>query len=125
MNTEVSKELLIEVIKETITKHNMAFSEVLESCYIEDNNKLMINYKTTHGIILGYIINIYELAHKCKEWAYKYHKIIINSRTTSKTKDINGYAEIIKSCDYLYGDYADTEVEAIFKACQWILDNKK
>lgn len=66
-------------------------------------------------------INIYELAFKCKEWAFTNYKVLINSRTTSKTEDITGYAECIKSCDYLYGSYAGTEVEAIILASEWIL----
>ena len=42
-----------------------------------------------------YRLNIHELAHKCKEWACTY-KYLLES--------------------------GSTEPEAIFKACQWILD---
>ena len=73
-------------------------------------------------------INIYELAHECKEWAYdrygdevssmksyfaEYEKKLWYS-TTSKYYEIS-----------LDGFYADTEPEAIFKACEWILKDNK
>lgn len=109
----ISKELLSEVLE--LTSGNVFIKE------IETRNN-DIEYLCNVG---GWnLLNIYELAFKCKEWAFKNHKIIINSRITSKTELINGYAEIIKNCDYLYGDYADTEVEAILKACEWIMENK-
>jgi hypothetical protein len=68
--------------------------------------------------------NIYELAHKCKEWALdKGYKV--NSRLTGK--DNNGYAEIIKtnSCTFIYSNYSKIEPEAIFKVCEWILNYKE
>ena len=55
-------------------------------------------------------INIYELAHKCKEWALQYDYTILSSK---------GYATISGKVFY-----DKTEPEAIFKACQWILENK-
>ena len=72
-------------------------------------------------------INIYELAHKCKEWVI------------SKGYDIlsGGLEAGLHSCyiDYsdkrytlqmnpLHYEFADTEPEAIFATCQWTLDNK-
>ena len=65
-------------------------------------------------------MNIYELAHKCKEWAY------------SKNYDIRsclgvgvGYAWIFEGGAKPIRDFHCTsEQEAIFKACQWILENK-
>lgn len=109
----ISEELLSEVLE---LKSGNVFIKEIET----RNND--IEYLCNVG---GWnLLNIYELAHKCKEWAFKNHKIIINSRITSKTKLINGYAEIIKNCNYLYGDYEDTEVEAIFKVCQYIMENK-
>ena len=111
----ISKELLSEVLKESV----LSIRPYIEDDIIDENITIYECGKNTYGII-----DIYELAHKCKEWAFKNYKIIINSRITSNTKLINGYAEIIKNYDYLYGDYADTEPEAIFKACEWIMENK-
>jgi len=70
-------------------------------------------------------INIYELAHKCKEWVFK----------TTEYSFSSGISRTIHAaCKNKIGDgvvmlggkffFADSEPEAIFKACQWILDNK-
>ena len=63
-------------------------------------------------------VNIYELAHECKEWAISKEWIL---------HEVRNLKEYII---YFGGDYrepsddfrAETEPEAIFKACQWILD---
>ncbi len=68
--------------------------------------------------------NIYELAHKCKEWAYSqgyilFSKIRLNSSLAScyfGTMGKHDYED-----DYHNDFRAETEPEAIFKACQWIL----
>ena len=66
-------------------------------------------------------INIYELAHLCKEWA------ISKGFITHSVRNLKEYVV------YLSGDFREpsddfrcnSEPEAIFKACQWILDNVK
>lgn len=73
-------------------------------------------------------INIYELAHKCKEWAYSqgyilFSKIRLNSSLASCYFDTMGKHDY--EDDYHNDFRADTEPEAIFKACQWILESKK
>ena len=72
-------------------------------------------------------INIYELAHKCKEWALNQD----NCFSIVSGKVPNNYFCVVQySFQWLgkdgYEEYftEDTEPEAIFKACQWILDNK-
>ena len=62
--------------------------------------------------------NIYELAHKCKEWALKHHYKVI-----SKPDNVPGLWEayVNLSLTSKHGEVADTEPEAIFKACEWIL----
>jgi len=64
-------------------------------------------------------INIYELAHKCKEWALDKGYIIESYTFFDDRSENKGYARIGK-----YRFPLKTEVEAIFKACQWILKNK-
>jgi len=98
----MNKELLAEVLKDNEITH---WDYEIK---IENN---LVYYCGGHKSI-----NIYELAHKCKEWAYK-----------------NGY-ELMSSIAYCCIDHKsfaesvffteDTEPETIFKACQWILDNK-
>ena len=70
------------------------------------------------GEIREHSINIYELAHKCKEWALKHpYKVI------SKPDNVPGLWEayVNLSLTSKHGEVADTEPEAIFKACEWIL----
>lgn len=151
-----NKELLREVLGSTMyevevntTQQNMI------NCWYDENS---VNY-----------INIYEIAHRCKQWAYR-QKIGKDSAYYNgcgysqgyKMRDINivtkkeeGYyvagidnGEDLTTCLEYYGItgrdnhyiecfnleantieevrfYAKTEPEAIFKACEWILQQKK
>lgn len=60
-------------------------------------------------------INIYELAHKCKEWAMD-KGYYTESGLTGKLAQ----CLVVGVKHFL----ADTEPEAIFKACEWILKQK-
>lgn len=73
-------------------------------------------------------INIHELAHKCKEWAIKESYDILSG----------GLEAGLYSCyiDYsdkrytlqmnpLHHEFANTEPEAVFAACEWILKTKE
>lgn len=72
------------------------------------------------------IINIHVLAHKCKEWAYKQGYVILSGHSAY------GIGVFFCSCKGWLSENYDkrieinhnTEPEAIFKACQWILENK-
>ena len=84
--------------------------------------------------------NIYELAHKCKEWACKKgYSIISISDFDIRHDTIDNYDKYYftayinmnlfpelnkKEYTHLHDINSSTEPEAIFKACQWILDNK-
>ena len=97
------------MISEELLKRVMNLKRI-DDIYVEDN--LLYFCELNRGI------NVYELAHKCKEWAWN-----------------NGYMlnTVILRADmqtwYCEDDYrttrstwkAKTEVEAIFKACEWIL----
>ena len=69
------------------------------------------------------------LSSKCKEWACKDDNFRIDSNTYSATvnynfrteRDIDNYDYYTNSTKYFN---ASTEPEAVFQACQWILDNK-
>ena len=75
------------------------------------------------GEIREHSINIYELAHKCKEWAS------INSYALESSVHMQPKRSSVAGCqihwryeteDLPYFE-AESEPEAIFKACQWIL----
>ena len=106
----VSKELLSEVLHVNI-----------DTIICNSEKILWYGKNTIKAEVLEDFINIYELAHKCKEWAWNNHHITIRS----------GYAEFgawsnfaHNSISFVSMDIPLTEPEAIFKACQWILDNK-
>ena len=76
-------------------------------------------------------INIYEMAHKCKEWAmqvpYIADQLAINiNRTCLQDKFKTNYwcVWILNSKRVSPEFYAETEPEAVFEACEWILKNK-
>ena len=76
-----------------------------------------------------YEYNIYELAHKCKEWAYKQKRVnMFIIETDIENFQINVsilYGEQHPSLNIHYFNEDNCEVKSIIKACQWILDNKK
>jgi hypothetical protein len=115
----ISKELLSEVLEEEVGSFEIKNNALIYTI------KLCFGYKT---------INIYELAHKCKEWAwdngysitikrYKdgYQCILdfeftFNLSNSNKTGHIRNWTGIVNS---------NTEPEAIFNACQWIYNNRR
>lgn len=98
----MSKELLSEVLN----------LKRIDNIYIEDN--------LLYFCELNKPINIYELAHKCKEWAWD-NGWIVKSGTTKSGFDCEVWGYTFDKRKRLDGE---SEPEAIFKACQWILDNK-
>lgn len=107
----ISKELVSEVLGFKV--------EYVEECEHRDN---IIGVWSDINSIPIVEINIHELAHKCKEWSSR-----------QKEKDyllksyFNGIKWVASSMNiYLSQPYfeSDSEPEAIFKACEWILDNK-
>ncbi len=106
----ISKALLSEVLKETIRE----VYKIGSNSNFKQNTLLFKLYGS--GELCH--INIYELAHKCKEWALKHHYKVI-----SKPDNVPGLWEayVNLSLTSKHGEVADTEPEAIFKACQWIL----
>ena len=73
-------------------------------------------------------INIYELAHLCKEWAVNLSPNKHALSSYPRWGDIRNYKKTNGSyyiCQHLVSGVqfeAESEPEAIFKACQWILD---
>ncbi len=99
----ISKELLSEVLgKEYDVKH----------ITIQGTTVWYDNYESC-------TINIYELAHLCKEWALKYNILIIAYKHDFAVAKISNNITGKRVSDSMFS--SDTEPEAIFKACQWIL----
>ena len=106
----ISKELLSEVLNNK--KILLSKNDLL----IEDN-VLLFDNKCNYLVN----INIYELAHKCKEWILiNKYKIFIYSDDNSEW-----YCQVqLVDADEQPKEWsvAETEPEAIFKACEWILE---
>ena len=111
----ISKELLSEILKEykfPFSYEYNTYNDYTKKIYFYVNSELKIDF---------FSINIYELAHKCKEWA------ISKGWVLHEVRNLKEY--II----YFSGDFressndfrADTEHEAIFQACEWILKESK
>ena len=112
---KISKELLSEVLKYEVD----VFLGI---------NKNEIDYTCCRDESEGYVdisINLYEFACKCKEWAENKGYIIFSKNKECLIYSIDEVYDVIE-CLNQYEDYfeADTECEAIFKACEWILKNK-
>lgn len=110
---KISKELLSEVLG----------YEVDVFLGITENE---IDYTCCRDKNIGYediSINIYKFAFKCKEWALK-KEYVISSHSKYK---LDGYNCIIY-CNNgeIDEDFtSDTEIEAIIKACEWILNQEE
>lgn len=123
----ISKELLSEVLGLDIYEDDKKFSELLKINSISDN--VNYNIRFLKDIENGWTeaignrwINTHELAHKCKEWAYKRGFLYWyeNSRL---------FIKIMYSCkvDFVLdiGEYKKPfEIDIDFKACQWILEKQ-
>lgn len=72
-------------------------------------------------------LNIYEFAYKwCKEWAENKGYIIFSKNKECLIYSIDEVYDVIE-CLSQYEDYfeADSEVQSIIKACNWILEQNK
>lgn len=76
-------------------------------------------------------INIYELAHKCKEWAVL-QDYYIEHGYESIQESFGAYCilRIYFDGDMIFNNFSGAEdyqkePEAIFKACEWILEQTK
>ena len=116
----ISKELLSSVLGLTVVK-----GLELEGIVLWYNGIVNINNQPPYAKELN--INIYELAHKCKEWAVNLSPNKHALSSYPRWGDIRNYKKTNGSyyiCQHLVSGVqfeAETEPEAIFKACEWIL----
>lgn len=68
--------------------------------------------------------NIYELANKCKEWAMSQGFIILTYGEAYYNVDVHYHSNKSKFGNLAFSETAQEEPQAIFKACQYILDNQ-
>ena len=109
---EISKELLSEVLGYEALPTQVSTRELQ---YIDKRRK--------HGAFHPCCINIYELSHRYKEWAkeQKYKIITENRDYGTEYIIINKNDTIFGEYEILHSDYAKTEQQAVFNACEQIL----
>ena len=117
----INKELLSKVLD-----NEVPYQVKVHKIIIKNNSlNYFYNSKDSGGGLFeaNEYINIYELAHKCKEWTS------INSYALESSVHMQPKRSSVAGCqihwryeteDLPYFE-ADTEPEAIFKACEWIL----
>lgn len=76
-------------------------------------------------VIMNISINIHELAHKCKEWAWEKGHSLCTTPLMANDSIIYCWDELERSKDETISIKAHSVPEAIFKACEWILANKE
>ena len=121
---KISKELVSKVLGKEISQIQIVgntLNYVIPNAESQEDDELAY-------IDLGLNINIYEFAFKCKEWAYKNFKIMLLSHCSGQCY-INGDLSPLMlnwwNGTKSYQVESDTEVEAIFKACNWLLEQTK
>ena len=124
----ISKELLSEVLN----IENERISRTVDKFCFPNTNTIAVQYYMTDG---WQHINIYELAHKCKEWAYKKEYALTPMNDFGfGNKDTDNFKSYWTSCyinlrpsngTHLYCVEMTSEPEAIFKACEWIMEQTK
>ena len=93
--------------------------DVKATGYVQkDSNTLEYGYELNDAIHY-HSINTYELAHKCKEWAFK-TGWLFQIRTGSTLSVIDIFNHKDQELNMRTQISADTEPEAVFKACEWV-----
>lgn len=112
----ISKELLSEILKEykfPFSYEYNTYNDYTKKIYFYVNSELKIDF---------FSISIHELVHRCKEWALSkgyYFEIHIKlSETHIKLWHDASITKLFKSFK------RSTEPEAVFAACQWIIDTR-
>ena len=120
MNYLPSKELLSEILKENVKE----VYEIGSNPNFKDNT-LLFNLNGC-GELCN--INIYELAHMCKEWTLLkgYYFSIYSFNFSFNTEQEHRIRLLLGNEVVYWGNDScnETEPEAIFQACQWIRDNR-
>lgn len=108
----ISKKLLSEVLD--------IAEQTINKVYINYNKIIITFYASPVDGIKEVEINIYELAHRCKEWAFNEFGYVLQSSYWGE--DDNAV------CIFAMHDlefHGKTEYDAIFKACEWILKQEE
>lgn len=112
-----SKELLREVLESKLENGS------IDRYYFTENDS-----RNLLRIILTDDINIYELAHKCKEWAFSKGYTVETYKKIKQERPITFIKIYCNNSNRYIKEYelAKTETfEADIRACEWIVENVK
>ena len=115
---KISKDLVKNVLAKETENLSDDFTFNIEDSYI-----LFIDEGESQ-----FEVNIYEFAYKCKEWAYKNNKVdmlVVQKYKNDEEYDVSvlwgsGFDDLVM---YYFKD--KIEINAIVKACNWILEQNK
>ena len=110
----ISKELVSEVLG-----LNVVYTE---SCEYRDG---IIGIWTDMNTKPIEEINIYEFVYKCKVWVFNKYKIYLSSELGEDSEVSLFWTANFKIKKENKSFYGNTEIEAIFLACEYILNNIK
>ena len=88
------------------------------------NNYIEVHYDQERYMPVFDTINIYELAHKCKRYMYE-KGWLFQVRTGNELSVVDIANSEKRELFFRKQVDANTEPEAIFKACEWILKQKE
>ena len=109
----ISKELLSEVLDYDVDKYTIVSSTETTQIRIWKKDAEIWDYRS---------YDIYHFAHKCKEWAFNKGIILVSGYYPNG----NVYCSTNNILKGIFNESrADIEVEAIIKACEWILKEIK
>ena len=111
----ITKELLRKVLPKETENLSEDFSFYIDEDYIvfRDEGETLFDY------------NIYKFAFKCKEWTLNKGYSQFKGQRRYLEKGV-GFVYSIGSTTLLIKDFnEDTEVEAIVKACSWVLKQER
>ena len=116
---KISKELINQVYPVILEALGDSYNiEIVENTIdFCQNSKVIKNYNLLFSSFgeQQFEISLESFAFKCKEWAFK--------RELNLWTDYLGNCQIQdKEFQLLHDCYSDTEIEAIIKACNWILE---
>ena len=121
---KISRELLSEILKLEVVKHSL---------YNKRNNTFNITYMQSDDSLKAnwMPVNVYEFAFKCKDWAFKkgyeihsnFREVVAIFKEVRKIENVGHFKRLpLLSWEEIeYERDTNTEVEAIIKACEWIL----
>ena len=126
-NLEISNLLLNEILKSPVEIINIGeFKCMIRNSTYFDNEQMGIVYRYLYGNREIRFISLYEIAFKCKEWAYRRGFCIYSGYSKNSINlciaELNGW--ICETLDFKMIFNSNSEIEAIIKACEWILEKE-